>query len=84
MALLSCSIFKFKQLSFLFSNVRCVVTNSGELPGAGTSTGIEHAIKFNKVGSNNKQSFNDYKCIEYLHFNKDSYYDIEVIFYFLF
>ncbi|KAF7636496.1 hypothetical protein Mgra_00004086 [Meloidogyne graminicola] len=67
----------------LYCNLRQLLTmdvrfvNSGELPGAGTSTGIEHAIKFKKIGENNKQSFNDYKCIEYLNFNKDSYYNIE-------
>lgn len=72
----SSKLLKLRQL--LTMDVRFV--NSGELPGAGTSTGIEHAIKFKKIGENNKQSFNDYKCIEYLNFNKDSYYNIEVNF----
>ncbi|KAL7074373.1 hypothetical protein ACQ4LE_006430 [Meloidogyne hapla] len=71
------NLVKLHRLPFLVSDVRFYATNNSELPGAGTSTGIEHTIKLKNVGQNNKQSFDDYKCIEYLHFNKDSYYDIE-------
>lgn len=52
---------------------------ANEVDGAGTSTGIEHALKFNQIGQTNKQDFqSQYKCIEYLHQNTYSYYDIEV------
>jgi hypothetical protein len=54
---------------------------ANEVDGAGQSTGIEHALKFKQSGQANKCDFEkDYKCIEYLHFNKYSYYDIEVFF----
>ena len=72
------NVFKSHYFPFLVKNVRLYASSSGELPGAGTSTGIEHAMKFKQVGQNNKQSFDEYKCIDYLNFNKDSYYDIEV------
>ena len=53
---------------------------ANEVDGAGTSTGIEHALKFNQIGQTNKQDFqSQYKCIEYLHQNTYSYYDIEVL-----
>lgn len=71
------NLFKSHYFPFLVKNVRLYASSSGELTGAGTSTGIEHAMKFKQVGQNNKQSFDDYKCIDYLNFNKDSYYDIE-------
>ena len=59
---------------------KCICrTFSSEVDGAGTSTGIEHALKFKQLGQANKRDFDkEYKCIEYLHFNKYSYYDIEV------
>ena len=47
------------------------------VPSAG-STGIEHANKFNEIGKRYKQDFKDYKCIDYLHYNTFSYYDVEV------
>uniref|UniRef100_A0A0N4Z7A8 NADH dehydrogenase [ubiquinone] flavoprotein 3, mitochondrial n=1 Tax=Parastrongyloides trichosuri TaxID=131310 RepID=A0A0N4Z7A8_PARTI len=43
-----------------------------------STTGIEHADKFKEIGSRHKQDFKDYKCIEYLNFNKWSFYDKEV------
>ncbi|KAI1717098.1 NADH dehydrogenase [ubiquinone] flavoprotein 3, mitochondrial domain-containing protein [Ditylenchus destructor] len=53
---------------------------SNEPAGAGTSTGIEHALKFNEVGNaKHKQNFEkDYKCIEYLNYSKFSFYDPEL------
>ena len=52
---------------------------ASEVDGAGTSTGIEHALKFKQVGMTNKRDFDkEYKCAEYLHMNKYSYYDVEV------
>lgn len=53
-------------------------TFANEVDGANISTGIEHAINYSKVGASNKRDFNkEYKCIEYLNMNKNSYYDIE-------
>lgn len=42
------------------------------------TTGIEHALKAKQQGRQHQQDFKDYKCIEYLHFNKYSFYDTEV------
>ncbi|CEF63606.1 Hypothetical protein SRAE_1000186600 [Strongyloides ratti] len=42
------------------------------------TTGIEHADAFKQKGLKYKQDFKDYKCIEYLNFNKWSFYDKEV------
>lgn len=54
--------------------------SSNELVGAGTSSGIEHALKFQEIGKNHKQDLKDYKCNEYLHFSTYSFYDKEVSF----
>uniref|UniRef100_A0A1I7ZEN0 NADH dehydrogenase [ubiquinone] flavoprotein 3, mitochondrial n=1 Tax=Steinernema glaseri TaxID=37863 RepID=A0A1I7ZEN0_9BILA len=43
-----------------------------------TSSGIEHAIEFKKIGGRHQQDFKDYKCSEYLHFNTYSYYNAEI------
>ena len=43
-----------------------------------TTTGIEHALKTKQVGKSHKQDFKDYKCIDYLNYNKYSFYDLEV------
>lgn len=56
-------------------------TSTDQLVGAGTSTGIEHALQQRKLGDQNKQNFKDYKCSEYLNFNQFSYYNIEVLCY---
>uniref|UniRef100_A0A914H9H3 NADH dehydrogenase [ubiquinone] flavoprotein 3, mitochondrial n=1 Tax=Globodera rostochiensis TaxID=31243 RepID=A0A914H9H3_GLORO len=50
---------------------------STERDAAGTSTGIEHALKFNKLGMAHKRDLKEYKCAEYLHQNTYSYYDKE-------
>ncbi|KAE9556378.1 hypothetical protein FO519_000418 [Halicephalobus sp. NKZ332] len=42
-----------------------------------TTTGIEHALKAKQVGRSHKQDFKDYKCIDYLNYNKYSFYDLE-------
>lgn len=65
----------------LVSNSNCFqrsLASSSEPIGAGTSTGIEHAVKFQQIGKQHKQNFKDYKCSEYLHFSTYSYYDKEV------
>uniref|UniRef100_A0A0N5BKE9 NADH dehydrogenase [ubiquinone] flavoprotein 3, mitochondrial n=1 Tax=Strongyloides papillosus TaxID=174720 RepID=A0A0N5BKE9_STREA len=43
-----------------------------------STTGIEHADAFKQTGLRHKQDFKDYKCSEYLNFNKWSFYDKEV------
>ncbi|KAL3072591.1 hypothetical protein niasHS_017565 [Heterodera schachtii] len=50
---------------------------SVEREGAGTASGIEHALKFNKAGAVHKKELKDYKCVEYLHQNNYSFYDKE-------
>lgn len=44
------------------------------------TTGIEHAIKFKEIGKRYQQDFKDYKCSDYLHYNRLSFYDFEVCF----
>lgn len=43
-------------------------------------TGIEYAEESKRLGhtKQHKQDFKDYKCAEYLHYNRFSYYDVEV------
>lgn len=55
--------------------------SSNQIVSAGTLTGIEHALAQRKLGEKNKQDFKNYKCNDYLHFNKYSYYNTEVFFY---
>ena len=49
-----------------------------------TTTGIEHALKSKQVGKSHKQDFKDYKCIDYLNYNKYSFYDFEVCLFLVF
>uniref|UniRef100_A0A915DZA3 NADH dehydrogenase [ubiquinone] flavoprotein 3, mitochondrial n=1 Tax=Ditylenchus dipsaci TaxID=166011 RepID=A0A915DZA3_9BILA len=63
----------------LLFSTSSVVGGANELDGAGTSTGIEHALKYNQLGiSKYKKDAKDYKCSEYLHFNTYSFYDKEI------
>uniref|UniRef100_A0A915DZB3 NADH dehydrogenase [ubiquinone] flavoprotein 3, mitochondrial n=1 Tax=Ditylenchus dipsaci TaxID=166011 RepID=A0A915DZB3_9BILA len=63
----------------LLFSTSSVVGSANEMDGAGTSTGIEHALKYNQVGiSKYKKDAKDYKCSEYLHFNTYSFYDKEI------
>ncbi|TMS39372.1 hypothetical protein L596_005907 [Steinernema carpocapsae] len=43
-----------------------------------SSSGIEHAEEFKKIGARHKMEPSAYKCSEYLNFRTYSYYDTEV------
>uniref|UniRef100_A0AC35UDR6 NADH dehydrogenase [ubiquinone] flavoprotein 3, mitochondrial n=1 Tax=Rhabditophanes sp. KR3021 TaxID=114890 RepID=A0AC35UDR6_9BILA len=59
--------------------VRAASTGTTKFSAApATTTGIEHANKFKAIGKGHQQDFKDYKCIEYLNFNKWSFYDKDV------